>query len=43
MKQEQITWIVIGVLIVLAAFVLLFNQPASAQAGSSVGAMVGGC
>ncbi|MEK6886331.1 MAG: hypothetical protein AABW88_00715 [Nanoarchaeota archaeon] len=43
MEQEKIMWVVIGVLIVAVAFVLLFNQPAVAQAGSSVGAMVGGC
>lgn len=43
MEQEKMMWIVVGVLIVAVAYVLLFNQPAAAQAGSSVGAMVGGC
>jgi len=45
MKQEKIMWIVIGVLVVLAAFVLLTNQPAAAAqtGGQGLGAMVGGC
>ncbi len=44
MEREKKIWVVVGVLLVAAVFVLFFNQPSiAAQTGRAASAMVGGC